>query len=156
MAQFCELFDTTGHYQLSTMFKSCGVADLIATGYGGRNRLCSAEFAKRHISMVTDNLYHTEECEICRSYGRIKSHKTVCALWQSIEKEMLHGQKLQGVSTCQEVIKYLQSDYLKRNPHEFPLFRSIHRIVEEGDCCHTLFHWDQLYHGAGRDAALVA
>jgi glycerol-3-phosphate dehydrogenase (NAD+) len=122
--------------------KSCGVADLIATGYGGRNRLCSEEFAKRTITFTGE--HDSSKCEICARRS-VKSPDSVCALWQEIERDMLHGQKLQGVSTCNEVIKYLDRDFLKHHPHEFPLFRSIHRIVTHGECCHTLFSWDNLY-----------
>ena len=32
-------------YQLSTILQSCGLADCVASSYGGRNRKCSAEFA---------------------------------------------------------------------------------------------------------------
>jgi glycerol-3-phosphate dehydrogenase (NAD+) len=51
--------------KLSTFFESCGVADLITTCYGGRNRKCSEAF--------------------------VTSGKSIAEL----EKEMLNGQKLQ-------------------------------------------------------------
>lgn len=51
--------------KLATFFESCGVADLITTCYGGRNRKCSEAF--------------------------VKTGKSIADL----EKEMLNGQKLQ-------------------------------------------------------------
>jgi glycerol-3-phosphate dehydrogenase (NAD+) len=57
--------------------ESCGVADLITTCSGGRNRRVAAAF--------------------------IKSDKTI----DEIEKEMLNGQKLQGTTTSQEVYYFL-------------------------------------------------
>lgn len=51
--------------KLCTFFESCGVADLITTCYGGRNRKCSEAFVKTGKSIV------------------------------DLEKEMLNGQKLQ-------------------------------------------------------------
>jgi glycerol-3-phosphate dehydrogenase (NAD+) len=59
--------------KLATFFESCGVADLITTCYGGRNRKCSEAF--------------------------VTSGKTI----KQLEDEMLNGQKLQGPITAEEV-----------------------------------------------------
>ncbi|XAR51940.1 Glycerol-3-phosphate dehydrogenase (NAD(+)) [Bertholletia excelsa] len=63
----------------STFFESCGVADLITTCLGGRNRRCAEAFAKN---------------------GGRRS-------FDELEAEMLQGQKLQGVSTAKEVYQVL-------------------------------------------------
>jgi len=57
----------------ATYFESCGVADLVTTCYGGRNRKVSAAFVTRKKSIV------------------------------ELETEMLNGQKLQGPETAAEV-----------------------------------------------------
>lgn len=59
--------------KLATFFESCGVADLITTCYGGRNRKVAE-------ALVTS--------------GRPL---------EELEKEMLNGQKLQGPPTAEEV-----------------------------------------------------
>lgn len=59
--------------KLSTFFESCGVADLITTCYGGRNRKVSEAF--------------------------VTSGKSI----KQLEDEMLNGQKLQGPITAEEV-----------------------------------------------------
>ncbi|XP_044734107.1 glycerol-3-phosphate dehydrogenase [NAD(+)], cytoplasmic isoform X2 [Chrysoperla carnea] len=59
--------------KLATFFESCGVADLITTCYGGRNRRVSEAFAKTGKSI------------------------------RELEEEMLNGQKLQGPFTAEEV-----------------------------------------------------
>ncbi|XP_057491543.1 glycerol-3-phosphate dehydrogenase [NAD(+)]-like [Actinidia eriantha] len=63
----------------STFFESCGVADLITTCLGGRNRKCAEAFARNGGKRSFDEL----------------------------EAEMLQGQKLQGVSTAKEVYEVL-------------------------------------------------
>ncbi|MCL4141273.1 UNVERIFIED_CONTAM: hypothetical protein GTU68_056022, partial [Idotea baltica] len=71
MIKFCEVFYAGS--KLGTFFESCGVADLITTCYGGRNRKVSEAF--------------------------VKTGKTIAEL----EKEMLNGQKLQGPYSAAEV-----------------------------------------------------
>ncbi|XP_014233051.1 glycerol-3-phosphate dehydrogenase [NAD(+)], cytoplasmic isoform X1 [Trichogramma pretiosum] len=71
MIKFVDVFFPGG--KINTFFESCGVADLITTCYGGRNRRVSEAF--------------------------VKTGKTI----EELEKEMLNGQKLQGPITAEEV-----------------------------------------------------
>lgn len=64
--------------QQETFFESCGIADLITTCFGGRNRKCAEAFVKTGKS------------------------------WEEIETELLGGQKLQGTLTAKEVHVILQ------------------------------------------------
>lgn len=77
MIKFADVFYP--EHSAKTFFESCGVADLVTTCYGGRNRKVSAAFAA--------------------------SDKTLAEL----EKEMLNGQKLQGPETAKEVNVLLKS-----------------------------------------------
>jgi glycerol-3-phosphate dehydrogenase (NAD+) len=61
--------------QTQTFLESCGVADLITTCFGGRNRKCAEAFV------------------------RGKGAKP----WSEIEQELLNGQKLQGTLTVEEI-----------------------------------------------------
>ncbi|KNC53509.1 glycerol-3-phosphate dehydrogenase [NAD+] [Thecamonas trahens ATCC 50062] len=74
MRQFTQTF-FNGAGELTTYFESCGLADLITTCYGGRNRKCAEAF--------------------------VASGKS----WDELEAELLGGQKLQGTLTTIEVIK---------------------------------------------------
>merc|ERR1711988_1937568 len=73
MVKFCKTFYSG--IEDDTFLKSCGVADLITTCFGGRNRKCAEAFAK---------------------HGKSKS-------LDDIEAELLGGQKLQGTLTAKEV-----------------------------------------------------
>jgi len=73
MVKFCKMF--YDGIQDDTFLESCGVADLITTCYGGRNRKCAEAFA---------------------AAGKQKS-------LEDIEAELLGGQKLQGTLTAKEV-----------------------------------------------------
>jgi glycerol-3-phosphate dehydrogenase (NAD+) len=68
----------------STFLESCGVADLITTCFGGRNRKCAEAFVK--------------------AAGKKD--------WEQIEKELLGGQKLQGTLTAQEIWPVMQKHNL--------------------------------------------
>uniref|UniRef100_A0A665WGC1 Glycerol-3-phosphate dehydrogenase [NAD(+)] n=1 Tax=Echeneis naucrates TaxID=173247 RepID=A0A665WGC1_ECHNA len=76
-AGFC---DGLGQVSSSTFLESCGVADLITTCYGGRNRKVAEAF--------------------------VRTSKSIAEL----EAEMLNGQKLQGPQTSAEVYKILQKN----------------------------------------------
>jgi len=73
MVKFCQTFYSG--VKDETFLESCGVADLITTCYGGRNRLCAEAFA---------------------AAGGEKD-------LLDIEAELLAGQKLQGALTAKEV-----------------------------------------------------
>lgn len=78
MISFSRLFCTASTVSPATFLESCGVADLITTCYGGRNRKVADAFAKTGKSI------------------------------EELEKEMLNGQKLQGPATAAEVHHILQ------------------------------------------------
>jgi len=84
---------------MQTFFESCGVADLIVTCFSGRNRKVSEAF------VVTKKSFET------------------------LEKDILNGQKLQGTLTAQEAHEVLEKKGLT---DEFPLFRTIYQIAFEG------------------------
>lgn len=86
--------------QTDTFFESAGIADLITTCFGGRNRKCGEAYA--------------------RSFGS-GAPKT----WEELEAELLGGQKLQGVLTSHEVQAVLRRRGVEGN---FPLFTTINRI----------------------------
>ncbi|XP_073721351.1 glycerol-3-phosphate dehydrogenase [NAD(+)], cytoplasmic-like [Misgurnus anguillicaudatus] len=82
MIAFARLFCTTTAVSPATFLESCGVADLITTCYGGRNRKVGEAFAKTGKSI------------------------------EQLEKEMLNGQKLQGPATAAEVHQILKNKNL--------------------------------------------
>jgi glycerol-3-phosphate dehydrogenase (NAD+) len=81
MVKFVDVFYPGG--KLATFFESCGVADLITTCYGGRNRKVSEAF--------------------------VRTGKTI----KELEDEMLNGQKLQGPYTAEEVNTMLKSKQME-------------------------------------------
>ncbi|KAI8424362.1 hypothetical protein MSG28_002893 [Choristoneura fumiferana] len=74
--------------KLSTFFESCGVADLITTCYGGRNRRVAEAFVKTGRSI------------------------------KELEDEMLNGQKLQGPITAEEVNHMLANKNMENKVNE--------------------------------------
>lgn len=116
-----------------TFTESCGMADLITTCYGGRNRKCAEAFARE----VNSDTYIENGDDATEgqpdNYGDIDDTITDsknCELrWQQIEKRLLNGQKLQGTLTAQEVITVLQGIGAVDS---FPLIKIIYEIAFEG------------------------
>ncbi|XP_030410776.1 glycerol-3-phosphate dehydrogenase [NAD(+)], cytoplasmic [Gopherus evgoodei] len=81
MITFAKLF-CKGPVTSSTFLESCGIADLITTCYGGRNRRVAEAFARTGKSI------------------------------EQLEKEMLNGQKLQGPQTAAELNHILKQKNL--------------------------------------------
>ncbi|GAA5888996.1 hypothetical protein JCM16303_005282 [Sporobolomyces ruberrimus] len=76
---------------------SAGVADLITTSFGGRNRKCAEAF--------------------------VKTGKT----FDELEKELLNGQRLQGVITAEEIYTFLEG---RKRLDGYPLFHKIYQICQ--------------------------
>lgn len=111
MAKFCDAFFQGVKH--GTFLESCGMADLITTCYGGRNRKCAEAFAKIQTS-AKSQVYDPEVCD---------------KLWSEIEQKMLGGQKLQGTLAAKEVYALLESRMLLGS---FPLFSTIYDIAFNG------------------------
>mmetsp|Transcript_18107 Transcript_18107/g.17477 ORF Transcript_18107/g.17477 Transcript_18107/m.17477 type:complete len:378 (-) Transcript_18107:531-1664(-) len=109
MAKFCRAF--FNNVQEDTLLQSCGMADLITTCYGGRNRKCAEAFAN-HVM----------------KYKQISDQECLDT-WGRLEKEMLNGQKLQGTLTCKDAVMVLESQGMMS---EFPLINIIHEIAFKG------------------------
>lgn len=113
MARFCQMFfDNVQH---ETFMQSCGMADLITTCYGGRNRKCAEAFARR-VQGETNGANGLDE-------------KSSSNIWNDIESSLLNGQKLQGTSTAREVYLLLESQGLLNS---FPLMKTIYEIAYKG------------------------
>ena len=69
--------------QSTPLLESCGVADLVTTCFGGRNRKCAEAFAKGEGD------------------------------WEKIEADLLNGQKLQGTITAKDVSTVLKAKGLE-------------------------------------------
>lgn len=110
MVEFCKYFfpGVSDH----TFLQSCGLADLITTCYGGRNRRCAEAFCRKRI--IDEKDWEREKCE---------------SLWNKVESELLNGQKLQGTLTSKEVHMVLSSKHLLDS---FPLMNIIYNIAYKG------------------------
>ena len=82
MQLFCDEFYGDRGIKQATFLESCGLADLVTTCFGGRNRKCAEAFAKGEGD------------------------------WDELEKTMLNGQKLQGTITSKDVMVVLKAKSL--------------------------------------------
>jgi glycerol-3-phosphate dehydrogenase (NAD+) len=136
MAKFCHMFFEG--VKDSTFMESCGMADLITTCYGGRNRRCAEAFAqeRKHRHLDGGQLINYEEEEKKETYLEpmhhlLPDHETECEKkWEQIEAQLLNGQKLQGTLTAKEVYALLESRGLL---NEFPLIKTIYDIAFKGE-----------------------
>jgi len=103
MQKFCDEFYGDRNIQSKTFLESCGVADLVTTCFGGRNRKCAEIYCANVVA------------------GTKKE-------WSVIEAEELNGQKLQGTGTAIDVMSALVSKKVQEN---YPLFSAIHKIAFE-------------------------
>jgi glycerol-3-phosphate dehydrogenase (NAD+) len=113
---FCHLF--FDNIQDDTFTESCGMADLITTCYGGRNRKCAEAFARARATQ-------------CNNDGAPNLEQ----LWNEIEADLLNGQKLQGTVTAKEVHTLLESQQLLSS---FPLMSTIYDIAFRGKAVSTI------------------
>ncbi|KAK4051221.1 glycerol-3-phosphate dehydrogenase [Microbotryomycetes sp. JL201] len=79
--------------------ESAGIADVITSCLGGRNRKCAEAF--------------------------VSSGKS----FDELEREMLNGQKLQGVMTAKEIHEFLEA---RGKVKDYPLFDIVYRVAYEG------------------------
>jgi len=114
MIKFCKLFfEDVKDY---TFLESCGMADLITTCYGGRNRKCAEAYARARVKdgQAGNDQWESKQCD---------------EQWRHIEDELLNGQKLQGTLACKEAYLVLSSRNMLNG---FPLIRAIHEISFQG------------------------
>lgn len=98
-------------YKLSTFFENCGIADAIASSFGGRNRKVIDEF--------------------------VKSTKSLAVL----ERELLGGQKLQGPNTADVVHQLLiRKNLIEQFPLFTSIYRICNRKQQPRTILEALEH----------------
>lgn len=98
----------------STFLENCGMADLITTCFGGRNRRCGEAFVKE-----------------------TKEFPSLSEKWKEIERIQLNGQKIAGLPTTKEAHEIIVNT---NRAAEFPLFVKIYEICYEGHEPNTIFN----------------
>ncbi|KAK0216254.1 NAD-dependent glycerol-3-phosphate dehydrogenase N-terminus-domain-containing protein [Armillaria fumosa] len=100
-----------GSSPLTFSHHSAGVADLITTSFGGRNRKCAEAFIKSK-----------------PQYSGESKPEQQGKSFEQLEKELLNGQKLQGTLTSREVFEFLEA---RGRLEGYPLFEKVYRIAFE-------------------------
>ena len=131
MIRFCAEFYGGGSSP-STFYESCGIADLITTCFGGRNRKvgnivafvgpATHVLAMPVISPSTRRLALPPPHSMQVAEAFVRTRKG----WAELEAELLGGQKLQGTLTAAELRIVL--DRAEASARD-PLFMTVARIV---------------------------
>ncbi|GFZ44183.1 glycerol-3-phosphate dehydrogenase (NAD+) [Saitozyma sp. JCM 24511] len=115
MHEFClEFFE--GVKAETFLMESSGVADVITSCLGGRNKRVAVAFVKEKKVSTT-----------CRA--QLRDHTA----WSSspfdeLEQSMLNGQKLQGIHTAKEVHNFLKA---RNRVDAYPLFNNVYKVCWE-------------------------
>ena len=123
--------------------QSCGIGDVIATSFGGRNRKCAEAFVERALQG-----YQSQNIAL----NTFEAARFTQELWKNIESELLSGQKLQGLGTALEVVEVLnhyENNRMKKQQEtggggempSFPLMRKVQAISTGKEDPKTLFVW---------------
>ena len=110
MRRFSRLYFTK--VRSATFMEACGVADVIASSYGGRTRKCAEAFARHHLQ-------------------RSSSSNATSKTWAQLEEELLDGQKLPGMHRLQAVMQCLKHTDPSTQA-KFPLFNAIYAVAFRG------------------------
>lgn len=114
--RFCVMFDEAT-IQEETFWASCGLADMITSCYGGRNRKIGEAFVRALLSAK-------------------ENPAEAVATIEELEVKLLQGQKLQGPATALKVYHYLAERGLTE---EYPLFTTVYRVCYEHRSIDTFF-----------------
>ncbi|CEQ40230.1 SPOSA6832_01826 [Sporobolomyces salmonicolor] len=120
--------------------ESAGIADLITSCLGGRNRKCAEAFVTS--GKVRPRLLTNVDSLGCPPVPAVRSRHAsplrvelltplpyALQSFDELEKDMLNGQKLQGVQTAKELYEFLKS---RGKVEEYPLFTFVYRVAYEG------------------------
>lgn len=129
---------------------SAGIADLITTCFGGRNRKCAEAFVKTgKVSHLSREV--VRGVRVCACFQRLSDQFVSYLLlarslanaptpffflrfllqpFDVLEKELLNGQKLQGTETAREIHHFLKA---RGKVDDYPLFRAVYSIAYEGE-----------------------
>jgi len=161
ISNFCHFFFKDRGISETTFMESCGMADLITTCYGGRNRKCAEAFARerqRHAIATTTAITPgpNNDDDTTVTIQQRKQQQLLCKeLWNRIELELLKGQKLQGTITTKEVYQLLSSP-ARKLIQEFPLIHMIYQISYEGKRVDCIVEGIYEYHHPTHDGSSAA
>jgi len=145
MRAFCRMFYGDG-IEEGTFLESCGVADLVVTCYGGRNRRCGQHFAQQVLEEYeTDSDFDTvapvAETPLTRKGATVVPRRDIdkgselasaeakcSAHWAVLEEQLLGGQRLAGLPAARAVQVVLDR---AQAVDKFPIMSTVYKIAFE-------------------------